>query len=92
MENEKNNNTNNNNKPEMLLSLASILICLNSFFDGVLIEKIAVLIGLALMIISSILIIEEHKGENKKGLKIFFVCVALISTVAFLGLSYRAVF
>ena len=82
----------NDKKPEILLGFGSMLVSLNSFFDGFLLEKIAVLIGLVFMIISSILIIKEHKGKNKKGIIIFFSFVGLISTGIFLGLLYRLIF
>lgn len=82
----------NNSKPEMLLGLGSMLACLNDFADGFWLEKIACLIGLVLMSVSSMLIIKEHKGKNKKGLVIFFSLLGLTSTVAFLGLLYRFIF
>ena len=82
----------NENIPESMLGFGSMLVAFNSFFDGFLLEKIAVLIGLFLIIVSSILIIRENKSKNKKGLIIFFTLIGLISTGIFLGLLYRFIF
>lgn len=72
--------------------LGSTLIGVNNFNDGILLEKVFVLLGLVILMVGIIRTIMKYKDKNKKGMIIFLILMGLISAVVFLGLLYRLVF
>lgn len=72
--------------------LGSILITVNNFNGGSLLEKIFVLLGLLIFIVGIIRTIVKYKGKNKKGMIIFLALMGVLSVGTFLGLLYRFIF
>lgn len=72
--------------------LGSILITVNNFNGGSLLEKIFVLLGLLIFIVGIIRTIVKYKGKNKKGMIIFLALMGVLSVGTFLGLLYRLIF
>ena len=70
--------------------LGSILISLNSFSSGMMIEKIFVLAGFIILIVGIIRSIIKYK--EKKGLFIFLIIMGIIAVAVFLGLLYKLIF
>ncbi len=70
--------------------LGSILISLNSFSSGMMIEKIFVLAGFVILIVGIIRSIIKYK--EKKGLFIFLIIMGIIAVAVFLGLLYKLIF
>lgn len=80
----------NDNIVEILLG--TLLISFNNFNDGMLLEKIFVLLGFIILIIGIVRTTMKYKEQNKKGMMIFLIIMGLISVVTFLGLLYRFIF
>lgn len=72
--------------------LGSILITVNNFNGGSLLEKIFVLLGLLIFIVGIIRTIVKYKGKNKKGMIIFLALMGVLSVGTFLGLLHRLIF
>ncbi len=72
--------------------LGSILISLNNFTDGMLIEKIFVLAGFVILLVGIVRSIIKYKDQKKKGILIFLIIMGIIAAIAFLGLLYRLFF
>lgn len=72
--------------------LGGILITVNNFNGGSLLEKIFVLLGLLIFIVGIIRTIVKYKGKNKKGMIIFLALMGVLAVGTFLGLLYRLIF
>ena len=72
--------------------LGSVLISLNSFTNGMLIEKIFVLAGFVILLVGIVRSIMKYKDQKKKGILIFLIIMGIIALVAFLGLLYKLFF
>jgi len=72
--------------------LGSMLISLNKFNEGIILEKIIVLLGFIILIVGIIRTIIKYKNQNKKAMIIFLIIMGIISVVTFLGLLYRFIF
>lgn len=72
--------------------LGTTLISFNNFNDGMLLEKIFVLLGFIILIVGIVRTTMKYKEQNKKGMMIFLIIIGLISVVTFLGLLYRFIF
>ena len=86
----KKSNKFDDNIVEILLGTS--LIGFNNFNDGMLLEKIFVLLGFIILIVGIIRTTIKYKEQNKKGMMIFLVLMGLISVGTFLGLLYRLFF
>jgi len=69
-----------------------MLISLNKFNEGIILEKIIVLLGFIILIVGIIRTIIKYKNQNKKAMIIFLIIMGIISVVTFLGLLYRFIF
>ena len=69
--------------------LGGLLISVGKFNDGILIEKIIVLLGFVFFMIGIAGTIKRYKTRNKKGIIIFLLLTFIISLAVFLGLLYR---
>ena len=72
--------------------LGTSLISFNNFNDGMLLEKIFVLLGFIILIVGIVRTTMKYKEQNKKGMMIFLIIMGLISVITFLGLLYRFIF
>lgn len=72
--------------------LGTSFISFYNFYDGMLLEKIFVLLGFILLIVGIVRTTIKYKEQNKKGMVIFLIIMGLISVITFLGLLYRFVF
>lgn len=72
--------------------LGSLLIGLNNFNDGMLLEKVFVIFGFLILIVGIIRTIMKYRGQNKKAMTLFLIIMGIVSIVAFLSLFYRFIF
>ena len=72
--------------------IGTSLISFNNFYDGMLLEKIFVLLGFIILIVGIVRTTMKYKEQNKKGMMIFLIIMGLISVITFLGLLYRFIF
>ena len=86
----KKSNKFDDNIVEILLGTS--LISFNNFNDGMLLEKIFVLLGFIILIVGIVRTTMKYKEQNKKGMMIFLIIMGLISVITFLGLLYRYIF
>ena len=68
-----------------LITGNTILLC-NDFADGMVLEKILVILGLLISIVGIIRAFLDYKKKNKKGMCIFLGILGALYIVAFVGL------
>lgn len=69
------------------VTIGSLLVCTNSFGDGLLIEKIFVITGLILMIVGLHYSIIEYKKKGNKTMQVICVILLIASLLASIGLT-----
>lgn len=69
------------------VTIGSLLVCTNSFGDGLLIEKIFVILGLVLMIVGLHYSIIEYKKKGNKTMQVICKILFLACILASVGLT-----
>ncbi len=74
------------------IMLGSVLIAINNFSNGTLIERIFVSLGFIIFNIGIFRTMLKYKADNKKGMMIFLIIMNVVSILVFIGLLYNTFF
>ncbi len=69
----------------------TFILC-NDFADGMVLEKILVIVGLLMSIVGIVRAFLSYKKKSKKGMCIFLGILGALYVVAFVGLSCMFIF
>lgn len=74
------------------LIIGNTLLLCNNFAEGMVLEKILVIVGLLISIVGIFRAFLSYKKKSKKGMCIFLGILGVLFVVAFVGLSFMFIF